>query len=143
MYITVVPTTIDLIAPVTNNLTVGDSLTLQCIVNTVENIMSSVDIVWRSDSAQLQRNNSLTGNTMNGSVLPVVYSSMYTFDALTSSDNGTSVYCQVVIGVVPPITNTSTATEIILLSKYSSSDGTISAPRVSMHHVKVSHHNIR
>ena len=112
-----VPTTIDLIGPVTNNLMVGDPLTLQCVVNTVENIMSSVDIVWRSDGELLERNNSVTGNDMNGSV---VYSDSYTFEALTSSDNRTLVDCEVVINVEPPIRNTSTATEIIVFGKYSS-----------------------
>ena len=117
VYITVVPTTIDLIDLVTNNLMVGDPLTLQCVVNTVENIMSSVDIVWRSDDKLLERNNNITSNIMNGSV---VYSSSYTFDELTSSDNGTLVDCEVVINVVPPVRNTSTATEIIVFGKYSS-----------------------
>ena len=115
VYITLVPTTIDLIGP--NNLTLGDPLTLQCIVNTVENIMSSVDIVWRSDGEQLQRTNGITGNIMNGSV---VYSSSYTFYELTSSDNGTLVDCEVVINVVPPVRNTSAATEIIVFGKYPS-----------------------
>ena len=117
VYITVVPTTINLIGPVTNNLTVGDPLTLQCIVNTVENIMSSVDIVWRSDGELLERNNGIIGNNMNGSVM---YSSSYTFDVLTSSDDRTLVDCEVVINVVPPVRNTSTATEIIVFGKYSS-----------------------
>ena len=117
VYITLVPTTIDLIGPMTNNLTVGDSLTLQCIVNTVENIMSSVDIVWRSDGELLERNNSITGKNMNGSV---VYSDSYTFEALNSSDNGTLVDCEVVINVVPPVRNASAATEIILFGMYSS-----------------------
>ena len=94
---------------------VGDQLTLECIVNTVENISSSVDIVWRSDGTLLRRDNSITGNNMNGSVK---YSSSYTFDELTSSDNRTLVDCEVVINVEPPIRNISTATELILFGKY-------------------------
>ena len=84
-----VPTTIDLIGPVTNNLMIGDSLTLQCVVNTVENIMSSVDIVWRSDGELLEGNNGVTGSNMNGSV---VYSDSYTFEALNSSG---TLQCQI------------------------------------------------
>ena len=117
VYITLVPTTIDLIGPVTNNLIVGDPLTLQCVVNTMENIMSRVDIVWRSNGELLDRNNNTAGNNMNGSV---EYSSLYIFDPLTSSDNGTLVDCEVVIYVVPPVRNTSAATEIIVFGKDSS-----------------------
>ena len=115
MYITLVPTTINVIGP--NIVTVGQNLTLQCVVNTVENIMSRVDIVWRRDGTQLQRTKNITGNIMSGSV---VYSDLYMFGSLATSDNGTVVQCEVVIDVEPPIRNNATPTVIVVFGKYSS-----------------------
>ena len=118
MYITVcitlVPTTVNVIGP--NNVTVGQNLTLQCVVNTVENIMSRVDIVWRRNGMQLQRTNNITGNIMSGAV---VYSDLYMFGSQATSDNGTVVECEVVINVEPPVRNTAT-TVIVVFGKYSS-----------------------
>ena len=114
MYITLVPTTVNLIGP--NNVTVGQNLTLQCVASTVENIMSRVDIVWRRDGTQLERINNITGNIMSGYV---VYSDFYMFGSLAISDNGTVVECEVVINVEPPVINTAT-TVINMFGKYSS-----------------------
>ena len=118
MYITVcitlVPTTVNVIGP--NNVTVGQNLTLQCVVGTVENIMSRVDIVWRRDGTLLESTNNITGNIMSGSV---VYSDLYLFGSLATSDNGTVVECEVVINVEPPIINTA-SNVIIVFGKYSS-----------------------
>ena len=112
---TLVPTAINLIGP--NNIMVGEQLSLQCVVGTVENIMNRVDIVWRRDGTQLiQRTNNITGNIMSGSV---VYSDLYMFGALATSDNGTVVECEVVINVEPPVRNTAT-TVIVVVGKYSS-----------------------
>ena len=118
MYITVcitlVPTTVNLIGP--NNVTVGQNLTLQCVVDTVENILSRVDIVWRRDSELLQKTNNITGNTTNGSV---VYLDLYIFGSLATSDYGTVVECEVVINIEPPVRNNAT-TVIVVFGKYSS-----------------------
>ena len=115
VYITLVPTTINVIGP--NNVTLGQNLTLQCVVNTVENIMSIVDIVWRRDGTQLQRTKNITGNIMSDSV---VYSDLYMFGSLATSDNGTVVECEVVIDVEPPVRNNATPTVIVVFGKYSS-----------------------
>ena len=114
MCITLVPTTINLIGP--SNVSVGQNLTLQCAVDTVENIMSRVDIVWRRDGIQLEKTNNITGNITSGSV---VYSDLHMFGLLATSDNGTVVQCEVVINVVPPVRNTAT-TVIVVFGKYSS-----------------------
>ena len=95
---------------------VGEQLTLQCVVYTVENITSRVDIVWRRDGTQLERTNDVTGNITNGSV---VYSDLYMFGSLATSDNGTMVECEVVINVEPPVRNNAT-TVIVVFGKYSS-----------------------
>ena len=115
VYITLVPTTINVIG--SNNVTLGQNLTLQCVVDTVENIMSTVDIVWRRDGIQLERTNNITGDIMSGSV---VYSDLYMFGALATSDNGTVVECEVVINVEPPVRNNATPTVIVVIGKYSS-----------------------
>ena len=115
VYITLVPTTINVIGP--NIVTLGQNLTLQCIVNTVENIMSRVDIVWRRDGTQLERTNNITGNITSGSV---VYSDLYMFGSLATSDNGTLVECEVVINVEPPVRNNATPIVIVVFGKYSS-----------------------
>ena len=114
VYITLVPTTINVIGP--NNMTVGQNLTLQCVVDTVENIMSRVDIVWRRDSELLQKTNNITGNITNGSV---VYLDLYMFGSLVTSDNGTVIECEVVINIEPPVRNNAT-TVIVVFGKYSS-----------------------
>ena len=114
VYITLVPTTINLIG--SSNVMVGEQLTLQCVVYTVENITSRVDIVWRRDGTQLERTNDVTGNITNGSV---VYSDLYMFGSLATSDNGTMVECEVVINVEPPVKNNAT-TVIVVFGKYSS-----------------------
>ena len=90
---------------------VGQSLTLQCEVTTVSNIISSVDIVWSSGGMELNRTNNLTAAIMNDIV---VYSDSYTTDPLNSNDNGSTIQCQVIINTT---TNADTV-ELTLSGKH-------------------------
>ena len=97
-----------------NTQTVGQSLTLQCEVTTVSNITSSVDIVWSNGSVELERTNNLPAAIMNDTV---VYSDSYTTDSLSTSNNGSTIQCQVVINTDPPVTNADTV-ELMLSGKH-------------------------
>ena len=92
----------------------GQLLTLQCEVTAVSNITSSVDIVWSSESVELERTSNLTAAIMNDTV---VYSDSYTTAPLSTSNNGSTIQCQVVINTAPSVTNTDTV-ELMLSGKH-------------------------
>ena len=68
-YITVPTPTVSVTAP--NTQTVGQSLTLQCVVTTVRGITSRVDIVWRNSSGgnELQRKDNVSSTTVDNSLV--------------------------------------------------------------------------
>ena len=101
LLIFLVPTPIvNVTAP--NTQTVGQSLTLQCEVTTVRGITSEVDIVWSSDSMELNRTDNISSITMDNSL---VYTDSYTISQLSTDDEGRDYWCEVVINSDPKITN--------------------------------------
>ena len=84
---------------VPNNLTVGQSLTLQCEVTTVRGITSGVDIVWSSDGTELKRMNNVASTTKDNSL---VYTDSYTISQLSTTDDRV-IQCEVVINANPPV----------------------------------------
>ena len=83
-----------------NTQTVGQSLTLQCEVNTVRGITSRVDIVWSSDGTELERMNDVSSTPMDNSL---VYTDSYTISQLSTTDDGRVIQCEVVINASPSV----------------------------------------
>ena len=84
-----------------NDQTVGQSLTLQCEVTTVRGITSRVDIVWSSDGAVLRSINGAAATTMDNSSM---YTDFYNISALSTTDDGRVIQCEVVINSSSPVT---------------------------------------
>ena len=84
-----------------NTQIVGQSLTLECNVTTVRGIISTVDIIWSSDSRQLERMEGVNvGFTTTNSV---VYTDTYNISQLNTTDDGREYQCEVVINTSPPV----------------------------------------
>ena len=75
-----------------NTQTVGQSLTLQCVVTNVRGITSRVDIVWSSRDLELQRMNNVSLTTMDNSL---VYTGSYTISQLSTTDHGRVIQCRI------------------------------------------------
>ena len=80
--------------------TVGQSLTLQCEVTIVRGITSRVDIVWSSDSTEIEKMNDVSSTTLDYSL---VYTDSYTISQLSTTDDGRAIQCEVVINTSPPV----------------------------------------
>ena len=84
-----------------NTQTVGRSLTLQCKVTTVRGITSRVDIAWSdNDNTELERMDNVSSTTMGNSL---VYTDSYTISQLSTTDDGRTIQCEVVINASPPV----------------------------------------
>ena len=90
-----------------NTQIVGQSLTLQCEVTTERVINSTVDIVWSSDSAEIERMNNVSSTTVNNSL---VYTDSYTISQLSTTDDGRVIQCEVVIDGNPSVMATNNVT---------------------------------
>ena len=88
-----------------NTQIVGQSLTLECSVTTVRGITNRVDIVWSSDGVALQRMNGI--NSTDGSTM---YTSTFTIQQLSTTDDGRVYQCEVVINTSPPVMATGSVT---------------------------------
>ena len=106
LFCVLVPTpVVNITAPITQ--IVGQSLTLQCEVTTVRGITSSVDIVWSSNSTELERMNSVSSTTMDNSL---VYTGSYTISQLSTTDDGRVIQYEVVINKSPSVMATGSIT---------------------------------
>ena len=83
-----------------NTQTVGQSLTLQCEVTTVRGITSRVDIVWSSNSTELERMNNVPSTLMDNQLM---YEDSYTISQLNTTDEGRVIQCEVVINSGPSV----------------------------------------
>ena len=91
----------DIIITAGVNHTVGQSLTLQCDVSVVKGVISSVDMVWRSnDGAELDRTDDIM-LTLDGNLQ--VYTGSYTISQLSTTDDDRVIQCEVVINANPPV----------------------------------------
>ena len=87
---------------------VGQSLTLECSVTTVRGITSRVDIVWSSDGSVINTINGVNISMSRGSTAE--YSATYTIPLLSTTNDGRTYQCEVVINTSPPISNSSNIT---------------------------------
>jgi len=81
--------------------TVGQSLTLECRVETVRGITSRVDIVWSSNGSELQRIEEVNVNLLFDNL--VVYTDYYDILQLNTSDDGRVYQCEVFVNTSPSI----------------------------------------
>ena len=86
---------------VSDDQTVGQSLTLECRIYIIKGVNSEVDIIWQSNGLQLESNENVSANTaMNNSE---VYISTFTVLQLSTTDEGKIYQCGVVINTISPI----------------------------------------
>ena len=81
-------------------LTIGDPLTLDCIVTAVRGISSSVDIIWttRDSLRELRRVDNITADIENDSA---IYTDSFEIPSLSAIDNGRAYQCTVWINASP------------------------------------------
>ena len=77
--------------------TVGQPLTLWCVVTPVRGITSRVDIVWREGDRVLNRTNATTLGIL------LVYIDSYNISQLNTTDDGRVIQCEVVINANPSV----------------------------------------
>ena len=91
-----------------NNQTVGQPLTLECSITTVRGITSGVDIVWSSNSSELDSTEGLIHSfTTNDSVQ---YTEFYTIPQLSTLDEGRTITCDLFINATSPVTTADSVT---------------------------------
>ena len=72
------------------NVTIGDPLTLVCIVTVVRGISSSVDIIWFTRGI-VRRVNNITADIENDYA---IYTDSFEISSLSAIDNGRVYYCR-------------------------------------------------
>ena len=83
---------------VPNNLTIGQSVTLDCSAVTVKGITSRVDIVWYS-GVQVRRVNNVTASIINDTA--AVYRDSLNISSLTGKHDNRLYSCQTIINSDP------------------------------------------
>ena len=97
------------------NVTIGDPLTLDCIVSAVRGISSSVDIIWTTGGRVLRRVDNITADIENDLA---IYTDSFEISSLSAIDNGREYQCTVVINASQPV-NSSDQITLIFPGKYS------------------------
>ena len=83
-------------------LLIDQPLVLQCTAIIVENITSTVDIIWTTGNTQVRRVNNVTASSnINSSS---IYNDSFIISSLNVSDIGSVYECEVVINSVLPTT---------------------------------------
>ena len=80
---------------------VGESLILQCSVNTVVGISSSIDVTWSSNNVILAVHENV--NTSFAETNSIVYVDFYEIPQVTTADEGRIYQCQIRINQNPPL----------------------------------------
>ena len=83
-----------------NNLTTGQSVTLDCSIVAVRGITSRVDIVWYGNGIQVRRIDNITASIINGTT--AVYMDSLNISSLTRQHDGRLYSCQAIINNEPP-----------------------------------------
>ena len=91
-----------------NNLTTGQSMTLDCSAVAVRGITSRVDIVWYDNGIQVRRMDSVTTSIINGTA--VMYRDSLNISSLTRQHDGKVYSCEVIINSEPLVTDNSSIT---------------------------------
>ena len=88
--------------------TVGQSLSLECIVTTVRGIISTIDIIWRSDGTEIKKMIRLSTSSLTSS--SILYRDFYNISLLTTAEKGRAYQCEGVINTTPNLTSESSIT---------------------------------
>ena len=94
-----------------NNLTTGQSVTLNCSAVAVRGITSRVGIVWYDNGIQVRRMDNVTASIINGTAM--VYADSLNISSLTRQHDGRVYVCEVIISIEPLLVNFSSVTLII------------------------------
>ena len=95
-----------------NNLTTGQSVTLDCSAVVVRGITSRVDIVWYDyNGVQVKRMDNITASIINGTA--VVYTDSLNISLLTRQHDGRVYICEAIINSEPLLAAFSPVTLII------------------------------
>ena len=78
--------------------TVGQSLTLECRIEAVKDIDSTVDIIWTTGNTEVRRVENIPAYLISN------YSDFFTIPILSRSDNNREYQCEVIINTSPPVT---------------------------------------
>jgi len=91
---------------------IGQPLTLECNITAVRGIISRMDIVWSSNEVELQRTvGAMLHVTTNSN--SVIYRDFYTIPQLSANDDNTTVECDAIINVSPPVVVTGNVTLLV------------------------------
>ena len=93
------------IVNILNNQTVGQSLTLECIITTVRGITSRVDVVWSSNGSEL---NAVKGVNISSSTNDsLILTNTYIIPQLSTADESKEYLCEISLDTEPLVTATS------------------------------------
>ena len=81
--------------------TVGQSLSMECIITTVRGLSSSVDIIWRSDGVEIKR--TLGASISSSTSSSILYRDFYNITLLTTAEEGRVYHCEGVINTSPSL----------------------------------------
>ena len=88
--------------------TIGESLSLECIVTTVRGITSRTDVIWRSGGFEIQR--TIGARISSSTSSSIVYRDFYNISLLTTAEEGRIYHCEGVINTSPNLITQSNIT---------------------------------
>ena len=88
--------------------TVGESLSLECIVTTVRGISSRIDVIWRSGGVEIQR--TIGARISSSTSSSIIYRDFYNISLLTTAEEGRVYQCEGVINAAPNLITESNIT---------------------------------
>ena len=91
-----------------NNLTTGQSMTLNCSIVAVRGITSRVDIVWYGNGVQVRRMDNVTASIINGTAAE--YRDSLNISSLTRQHDGRVYSCETIINSEPLLIDNSSIT---------------------------------
>ena len=103
LYYHVVPTpNVSIVAP--DEQTVGQSITLECRIEAVKDIDSTVDIIWTTGDTEVRRVENIQACLISN------YSDFFTTPVLSRNDNNREYQCEVIINISPPVIGNNSVT---------------------------------
>ena len=80
-----------------DNQVLGESLTIECKIETAKDIDGTFSIIWTNDVAELRRVENIPANLLRN------YSDFYTIPEVSRSDHKRIYQCEVIINTTPPV----------------------------------------